>query len=252
MKMLAPALTLSLLLAGCGGSPEQPVAGADNAATTVPAASSNAATSMGGDVAALPTPVPASAPASPIPSEPRACSAEIGAAEAKALVDQCRAVSPATRPPCNAANSCAMIRSEIIRSCALFGDDRPRECGSPGEAEQAADTVRLYYDAINARDYPVAYAQWGGEGQASGKSYADFARGFADTVSVKVSAREQAVEGAAGSLYATVPVTVDATLADGRRQRFTGSYVVRRVNDIDGSTAEQRRWHLQSAKLKAG
>lgn len=247
--MLSPALPLSLLLAACSGSPEQPVGGADNALATVPEASSNAATSMGGDVAALPTPAPA--PASPIPSEPRACSAEIGAVEAKALVDQCRAVSPATRPPCNAANSCALIRSEIIRACALFGDDRPRECGSPGEAEQAADAVRLYYDAINAHDYPVAYAQWGGEGQASGKSYADFARGFANTVSVKVSAREQPVEGAAGSLFATVPVTVDAVLADGRRQRFTGTYVVRRVADVDGSTAEQRRWHLQSAALKA-
>lgn len=251
MKMLVPAFALSLLLAACDGSPEQPVAGADNGTTSVPTASSDAATSVGGDVAALPTPVPASMPASPVPSGPRACSAEIGAAEAKALVDQCRAVSPATRPPCNAANSCAMIRSEIIRSCALFGDGRPRECGSPGEAEQAADTVRLYYDAINARDYPVAYAQWGDDGAASGKPYADFVRGFADTASVRVSAREQPVEGGAGSLYATVPVTVDAVLADGRRQHFVGEYVVRRVNDVDGSSTEQRRWHLQSAKLKA-
>lgn len=244
--MLAPALSLTLLLAACGGGPEQPGAGEDDAETSTPASPSNVATSMGGDVAALPP----SAPASPIPSGPRACSAEIGAVEAKALVEQCRVVSPATRPPCNAANSCAMIRSEIIRSCALFDGDRPRECGAPGEAEQAADTVRLYYDAINARDYPVAYAQWGGEGQASGKSYADFARGFADTVSVKVSAREQEVEGGAGSLFATVPVTVDAVLADGQRQRFIGSYIVRRVNGVDGSTAAQRRWHLQSAKLK--
>ena len=39
-------------------------------------------------------------------------------------------------------------------------------------------------------------------------------------------------------------------LDDGKRQRFVGNYVVRRVNDVDGATAEQRRWHLESAQLR--
>jgi uncharacterized protein YecT (DUF1311 family) len=46
------------------------------------------------------------------------------------LVDQCLAVSPATRPPCNALNACEMIRGEITRSCAMLGSgtDQPAFC----------------------------------------------------------------------------------------------------------------------------
>lgn len=231
-------------LSACNGTPEQPLRDAN---VTAPG---NIATSVGGDVATVPARAPA---ATPIPTGPVACSAQIGAAEAQALADQCRAVSPATRPPCNAANSCAMIRDEIVRSCELFRDDPPAECGNGSARERAADVVRRYYDAIGARDYAVAYAQWGNSGAASGKDYPAFAAGFADTAQVRVTVREvQPVEGAAGSLYATVPVTVDAVLADGRRQRFTGSYVIRRANDVDGASADDRRWHLASAKLTPG
>ncbi|WP_315761307.1 hypothetical protein [Sphingomonas sp. Y38-1Y] len=252
MKMLYPATALiALMLSACSGAPEQPAGDASTTAGVT--APSNVATSVGGDVAAAPDAAPTAAAASPIPDGARSCTAEIGEARAKALADQCRMVSPATRPPCNVANSCAMMRDEVARSCALFADDPPAECGNPSQGELAADVVRLYYDAINSRDYPVAYAQWGGRGEASGKSYADFAAGFAGTRSVTVRATEpQDVEGGAGSLYATVPVTVDAVLADGKRQRFTGSYVIRRVNNVDGASAEQKRWHIDSAKLKAG
>jgi hypothetical protein len=244
---------MMLSLAACNGSPETPVSNALDAV-----APSNVATSVGGDVAAVPESPPNAAPSTPIPEAPatdpqqrKSCAAEIGAAAAHELADQCRMVSPATRPPCNVANSCAMIRDEIARSCELFRDDPPAECGNASEAERAADVVRRYYDAINARDYAVAYAQWGGDGAASGKPYAAFAGGFADTASVRVSVREAPpVEGAAGSLYVEVPVTVDAVLADGKRQRFAGQYVVRRVNGVDGASADQRRWHIAAARLR--
>ncbi len=59
------------------------------------------------------------------------------------------------------------------------------------------------------------------------------------------------VEGAAGSSYVSIPVTVKARLADGTRQTFSGRYQLRRVNDVDGASAERRRWHLDGAKLKA-
>ena len=36
-----------------------------------------------------------------------------------------------------------------------------------------------------------------------------------------------------------------------QRQRFVGVYTLRRVNDVDGATVAQRRWHITSAKLKA-
>ncbi|SFR86285.1 hypothetical protein [Sphingomonas jatrophae] len=117
--------------------------------------------------------------------------------------------------------------------------------------DAAADVVRRYYALLAARNYAQAWRLWGDDGRASGKPEAAFARGFARTATTSVNiGRPGRVEGAAGSLYVTVPVTVSARLLDGTRQHFTGSYTLRRVNDVPGSTARQRRWHIASAHLR--
>ncbi len=202
-----------------------------------------------------------SAPASPVPaarldtkgSSVRSCAAQIGAAAAKKRVDVCRDVSPATHPPCNAANSCALIEDEIARSCALFDDDGAPMKGcdtDPKGSQAAADVVRRYYSAIDARDYATAWTQWGDDGRP-GQTLAAFERGFDHTRSTHVSVGAlKPAEGGAGSIYQEVPVTVEATLDDGTRQRFTGTYVIRRVNGVDGASASQLRWHIDSAVLK--
>ena len=115
----------------------------------------------------------------------------------------------------------------------------------------ARAVVQRYYAALEHGQYRAAYTLWSGAGQASGKSYPDFVRGFARTAHTRVVAgRPTDGEGAAGSLYITVPVTVTATLKDGTLQRFRGSYVLRRVNDVDGATPAQLRWHIASARLR--
>lgn len=60
------------------------------------------------------------------------CLTDIGATASARLVERCRAVSPATRPPCNAANPCALIQNEIDRSCGQYGpgEARPAECAA--------------------------------------------------------------------------------------------------------------------------
>ena len=80
---------------------------------------------------AAPAPAPTPEPSPEAPeAQPVSCEAERGLEAAQALADQCRQVSPATRPPCNPANPCAMIQAEIDRSCALWAedDDVPAEC----------------------------------------------------------------------------------------------------------------------------
>ncbi|TPG43101.1 hypothetical protein EAH79_04605 [Sphingomonas koreensis] len=124
---------------------------------------------------------------------------------------------------------------------------------SRGSSEAAVAVVERYYDAIDRGDFRTAYAQWDRDGQASNQSFAQFQRGFAQTASVSVDAGAPTNgEGAAGSVFVDVPVTVHATLKDGTEQRFAGRYTLRRVNDVDGASAEQLRWHLDSAVLKAG
>ena len=109
--------------------------------------------------------------------------------------------------------------------------------------------IRAYYEAIAARDFRRAYLEWDGAGAASGQTFDAFAAGFSNTASVTASVGEPGpIEAAAGSRYVEIPVTIAATTRDGVAQRFHGSYVLRR-SEVDGATAEQRRWHIDSAKI---
>jgi hypothetical protein len=237
---------LPLLLAGCGS------------------ADGRTERAEGGGVTAAAAPAPAPRPVAaataprrtqPRRTQPRSCAAEIGAAAAARRVAICRNVSPATHPPCNAVNSCALIDDEIARSCALFdgkGAPMPGCTPPPKSAAAAAAVVRRYYAALDAGDYGTAWQQWGDDGRP-GQTYAAFAGGFAHTRSTRVTIGTLPPgDAGAGSLYQPVPVTVDATLDDGRHQRFRGRYVVRRVNDVDGASPGQLRWHIDSAQLTPG
>jgi hypothetical protein len=112
--------------------------------------------------------------------------------------------------------------------------------------EAAVGVVRAYYAALERRDYRAAYGLWHGR-----YTPAQVRAGYADTAHVAVTPIPPfQADGGAGSLYCDVPVRVNAVLKNGRRQHFTGSFTLRRVNDVDGSTALQRRWHIIGAKLK--
>lgn len=57
------------------------------------------------------------------------------------------------------------------------------------------------------------------------------------------------IEGAAGSLYVEVPVVEYGRLASGAELHRSGKAVLRRVNDVPGSTADQRRWRIERLEL---
>lgn len=245
-----------LMLAACGSSSSGGNAGnaaADNATAreAAPPSSPPAPPAAANESAAVSSPDARSTPAS-TDVAPVSCAAEIGAAAAARKAKACLNVSPATHPPCNVANSCAMIDDEIARSCALFdGQGAPMaDCKpAPKSMEAAAAVVQRYYAALNARDYGTAWQQWGDNGPPN-QTQAKFEAGFAHTKATHVAIGAlQPGDGAAGSVYQTVPVTVDATLDDGTHQRFAGNYVIRRVNDVDGASPGQLRWHIDSAHL---
>lgn len=134
--------------------------------------------------------------------------------------------------------------------------------GSAQDAPAAADAapeptiddgmrvIRDYYDAINRGAYERAYALWSGRGAASGKTLQQFRDGYADTAHDDVDMeRPSAVDAAAGSRYLEVPVRVTATGRDQSSTTYIGSYVLRR-SVVDGASAEQRQWRIQSARLR--
>ena len=51
-------------------------------------------------------------------------------------------------------------------------------------------------------------------------------------------------EGAAGSSYTEVPVTIYGRLRNGRPFRERGSVTLRMAHPIPGTTAAERRWHI--------
>ncbi len=123
---------------------------------------------------------------------------------------------------------------------------------APAEKTPAAAraVVERYYAAIAHRDFGRAYRLWSDNGRASGKTLDGFTRGFTQTADTRVfTAPPVNGDAAAGSVFVTVPVRVEARLKSGLRQRFAGRYVLRRVNDVPGATAEQLRWHIMSARL---
>lgn len=124
-------------------------------------------------------------------------------------------------------------------------DDQAADTSSPGAV------IEQYYAAINAGDFQRAYSLWGGEGEASGQSFDEFTAGFSQTARVNVDIGTPGrIEGAAGSRYIAIPVTITAQLDDGTRQMFAGTYTLRR-SVVDGATPEQRSWRIHSADVRA-
>ncbi|HEY4530214.1 MAG TPA: hypothetical protein VIG97_07780 [Luteimonas sp.] len=117
-------------------------------------------------------------------------------------------------------------------------------------AADAVAVVRDYYAAISSGDHGRAYALWSDGGRSSGQTPQQFAAGFAGTRTARVQPGEPGtVEGAAGSRYVEVPVSVTTTDTEGREQRYVGTYVLRRAA-VDGATAGQRSWRIASAELR--
>ena len=52
------------------------------------------------------------------------------------------------------------------------------------------------------------------------------------------------IEGAAGSLYVQIPIRFYGTLSNGKPFSQRAIATLRRVNDVPGSTEEQRKWHI--------
>jgi len=120
---------------------------------------------------------------------------------------------------------------------------------SSSQSEDAVAVIQGYYNAINRRDYEQAYRTWQDNGSASRQTLEAFKNGFADTASTQVKIGEPSdIEGAAGSQYVTVPVTLTATTQSRAVQTFKGTYVLRR-SLVDGASANNRLWHIYSAKL---
>ena len=170
----------------------------------------------------------------------------IAACQARRL-DAGRTSSGSTAP---AASHPAPARVETAAVGASAASDSVARSHDP-DADSAVAVLHGFYAAINARDYPRAYAAWANDGPPGHPTLAEFAKGYAGTDSVELSTGTPGpVEGAAGSRYVSVSVALRAFERGGRRTDFAGSYTLRRTV-VPDAPPENRRWHLYRATLHA-
>jgi hypothetical protein len=118
----------------------------------------------------------------------------------------------------------------------------------PDSAQGAAQVVQGYYGLLEEKRFEDAQDLWNPQGAIGAQDDAHFEarfRGFSE-IHANIGTPTEP-EGAAGSVYVTVPVQVYGRIAANGKPFYTLRQVIlRRVNDVPGSTEEARRWHIES------
>lgn len=114
--------------------------------------------------------------------------------------------------------------------------------------EGARNVLLSFARAIEQKSFGQAWSLLS-PGDQQKMSKEEFAANFAGLSKISVAIPAGTTDGAAGSIYYTAPVTITATDQDGRPIGFEGEAILRRVNDVDGATPAQLRWHFDSLTL---
>jgi len=130
-------------------------------------------------------------------------------------------------------------------------DDRtpvvePKGPVDPRSAEAAGQVVQHYGALIEQERWSESWKLWSNVDTAK-----DLDRHWRNDSNVHVEIGKPAdMEGAAGSSYITVPVVFYGKTNAGGSFRRSANVILRRVNDVPGSTEAQRRWHIERIDLK--
>jgi hypothetical protein len=108
--------------------------------------------------------------------------------------------------------------------------------------------ISSFYNAISRQEYARAWSYYeDGEGVPK---FDAFVKGYAKTASATVSFGQAAQEGAAGSTYWTLPVSLDAVDTAGKHSYFTGCYTLRLANPGIQAEPPFRPLHIVEGHLK--
>ncbi|RWG41259.1 DUF1176 domain-containing protein [Mesorhizobium sp.] len=106
----------------------------------------------------------------------------------------------------------------VLAADAPYVDDR----------SNAEAVIRSLYSAINRQEFARAWDYFGDTKPA--KDFDAFVKGYDGTNAVEVKTGAVSEDGAAGSIYYSVPVAIRATAKDGSENVFAGCYTLRQVN----------------------
>jgi hypothetical protein len=117
------------------------------------------------------------------------------------------------------------------------------DLGALNERKDPDRVLRFYAAALHARDWVAAAKAWGRD---SGVTATTLKASYDRADPPRLVLDKGEVEGAAGSLFYEAPVSLHFG-TEGEPER--GSLVLRRVNDVDGATPEQLRWHIERSTI---
>jgi len=112
----------------------------------------------------------------------------------------------------------------------------------PKSAEAAGQVIQSYGALIEQKRWVETDKLWGDP--ARGHRVSDDLKRNRE-VHLQIGKPEN-MEGAAGSTFISVPLVVYGKRTNGADFSQSGEAALRRVNDVPGSTAAQRRWHIDS------
>jgi hypothetical protein len=113
----------------------------------------------------------------------------------------------------------------------------------------AVAVIQSFYNAIDRKEYTRAWSYYE-DGQGVAK-FGAFQKGYADTDTVSIAFGPVAQEGAAGSTYYTVPVSLDAVSSSGKHSYFAGCYTLRLANPAIQAEPPFRPLHIVEGHLKS-
>lgn len=137
--------------------------------------------------------------------------------------------------------SCASPAADHVAVAPNTSLPEPRGPIDPKSVEAAGQAVQQYGALVEQGRFAEAAKLWG-----DGDAATQFAQTF-KTHPTHIEIGELGeMEGAAGSSYTTLPVVFYGT-----GFRRSAEIILRRVNDVPGSTEAQRRWHIERIEWKA-
>ncbi|MCE7030441.1 hypothetical protein [Jiella avicenniae] len=132
---------------------------------------------------------------------------------------------------------------------------RPDEGAATSAAEDYLDDrstpvslIGSLYNAIDRHEYLRAWSYFSDE---SGRpDFPAFEKGYETTGGVRLKLGEPVSDGAAGSVYTSVPTVIEATGTDGSVRVFSGCYVTRFVQPANQATPPFVPLQIDKATLR--
>ena len=108
--------------------------------------------------------------------------------------------------------------------------------------------ISSFYDAISRQEYSRAWSYYQ-DGQGV-PAFDAFVKGYSSTASAKVAFGKESGEGAAGSTFWTLPVSLDAVDTSGKHSYFAGCYTLRLANPQIQAEPPFEPLHIVEGHLK--